>query len=177
MSVRIPEEKGSFRKFCKDLGKRMITEFNYRIDDEEGAHIFVACRVNDGISEKSKLIKDSKKKGYLTKDLSNNEMAKLHVKHMVGGRAPEDIISYGEQIFRVEFPERPGALRTFLTEVGVDWNISLFHYRNHGAAWGRVLVGFRAVNQDKRALRKYLDRIGYRYWEESANSAYRMFLV
>ena len=176
LSVRIPEEKGSFRKFCKDLGKRMITEFNYRIDDEEGAHIFVACRVNDGISEKTKFIKDLKKKGYLTKDLSNNEMAKLHVKHMVGGRAPEDIISYGEQIFRVEFPERPGALMEFLNSLGDKWNITLFHYRNQGSAFGRVLVGFQANSREKIKLLKNMSKTKLPFWDESNNSAYSSFL-
>ena len=176
LSVCIPEEKGSFRQFCKDLGKRMITEFNYRIDDEKEANIFVACRVNEGIKEKSRFIKDLRKKGYSPKDLSDNEMAKLHVKHMVGGRAPKDIISYGEEIFRVEFPERPGALMDFLSLLGDKWNITLFHYRNQGSAYGRVLVGFQANPKETEKLTKHLVKTGFPFWNESKNSAYLSFL-
>ena len=176
LSVCIPEEKGSFRKFCKDLGKRMITEFNYRIDDEGEANIFVACRVSEDPKEKTGFIKELKNKGYSPKDLSDNEMAKLHVKHMVGGRAPKDIISYGEQIFRVEFPERPGALMDFLNELGDKWNITLFHYRNQGSAYGRVLVGFQANSSETQRLTKHLSKTGFPFWNESDNSAYLSFL-
>lgn len=176
LSVCIPEEKGSFRKFCKDLGKRMITEFNYRIDDGKRANIFVACRVNEGIKEKSKVIKELRNKGYSPKDLSDNEMAKLHVKHMVGGRAPKEITSYGEQIFRVEFPERPGALMEFLNSLGDEWNITLFHYRNQGSAYGRVLVGFQAAPKEKSKLLKCISKTGFPFWDESDNSAYTSFL-
>ena len=176
LSVCIPEEKGSFRKFCKDLGKRMITEFNYRIDDEVEANIFVACRVAEGPKEKSRFIKDLKNKGYSPKDLSNNEMAKLHVKHMVGGRAPKDIISYGEKIFRVEFPERPGALMEFLNALGDKWNITMFHYRNQGSAYGRVLVGFQVNSNETEKLVKHLTKTGFPFWNESDNSAYSSFL-
>ena len=171
--MSIPEKPGSFRRLCQALGKRAITEFNYRLNDQRTAQVFLGIQVSD-LEERKNVVNVLTKRGYVVDDMTDNEMAKLHVRHMVGGAAST---ASGEVLYRFEFPERPGALRTFLTEVGVDWNISLFHYRNHGAAWGRVLVGFRAVNQDKRALRKYLDRIGYRYWEESANSAYRMFLV
>ena len=176
LSVCIPEEKGSFRKFCKDLGKRMITEFNYRIDDEGEANIFVACRVSEGPKEKTRFIKELKNKGYSPKDLSDNEMAKLHVKHMVGGRAPKDIISYGEQIFRVEFPERPGALMDFLNALGDKWNITLFHYRNQGSAYGRVLVGFQANSNETQRLTKHLSKTSFPFWNESDNSAYLSFL-
>ena len=175
-SVCIPEERGSFRKFCKALGKRMITEFNYRIDDEEKANIFVACLVNGDSKEKRDFINDLKKKGYSPKDLSDNEMAKLHVKHMVGGRAPKKLISYGEQIFRVEFPERPGALMEFLNLLGDKWNITLFHYRNQGSAYGRVLVGFQANSKEKSKLMRYISKTGFPYWDESDNSAYTSFL-
>ena len=173
LGVSIPEKPGSFRRLCQALGKRAITEFNYRLNDQRTAQVFLGIQVSD-LEERKNVVNVLTKRGYVVDDMTDNEMAKLHVRHMVGGAAST---ASGEVLYRFEFPERPGALRTFLTEVGVDWNISLFHYRNHGAAWGRVLVGFRAVNQDRRALRKYLDRIGYRYWEESANSAYRMFLV
>ena len=176
LSVCIPEERGSFRKFCKDLGKRMITEFNYRIDDEGEANIFVACRVSEGPKEKTRFIKELKNKGYSPKDLSDNEMAKLHVKHMVGGRAPKDIISYGEQIFRVEFPERPGALMDFLNALGDKWNITLFHYRNQGSAYGRVLVGFQANSNETQRLTKHLSKTSFPFWNESDNSAYLSFL-
>ena len=176
LSVCIPEERGSFRKFCKDLGKKMITEFNYRIDDEGEANIFVACRVSEDPKEKTGFIKELKNKGYSPKDLSDNEMAKLHVKHMVGGRAPKDIISYGEQIFRVEFPERPGALMDFLNELGDKWNITLFHYRNQGSAYGRVLVGFQANSSETQRLTKHLSKTGFPFWNESDNSAYLSFL-
>ncbi len=173
LGVSIPEKPGSFRRLCQTLGKRAITEFNYRSNDQRTAQVFLGVRVHD-LEERRHVVNMLHKRGYGVDDMTDNEMAKLHVRHMVGGRASSGV---GELLYRFEFPERPGALRTFLTEFGVDWNISLFHYRNHGAAWGRVLVGFTAVDQDRRALRKYLDRIGYRYWEESSNSAYRMFLV
>ena len=125
LSVRIPEEKGSFRSFCKVLGKRMISEFNYRSEDSEDATIFVACRFNDS-NQKNKLMKHLRSKGYAPKDLSENEVAKLHVKHMVGGRAPKAISDKGEYLFRVEFPERPGALVDFLDRLSDNWNITLF---------------------------------------------------
>jgi len=117
-----------------------------------------------------------RKKGYSPKDLSDNEMAKLHVKHMVGGRAPKDIISYGEEIFRVEFPERPGALLDFLSLLGDKWNITLFHYRNQGSAYGRVLVGFQANPKETEKLTKHLVKTGFPFWNESKNSAYLSFL-
>ena len=175
-SVKIPEERGSFKRFCKDLGKKMITEFNYRIEDDKGASIFVACRVNSRLKERQSLFKNLRNKGYAPKDLSNDEMTKLHVKHMVGGRAPKNIGSYGEQIFRVQFPERPGALMDFLTSLGDKWNITLFHYRNQGSAFGRVLVGFQASKEEKGKLIKNLSRTGFPFWDESENLAYFTFL-
>ena len=176
LKVSIEEKEGSFRRFCRDLGKRMITEFNYRIDKEDSASIFVACRVQEGLSEKKHLLKDLRNKGYNPVDLSNNEMAKLHVKHMVGGRAPERIASQGELIFRVQFPERPGALMDFLTSLGDKWNITLFHYRNQGAAYGRVLIGFQVDRDQKSKLKTHLLKTGFPYWDESSNSAYKAFL-
>ncbi len=175
LSVRIPEEKGSFRKFCKFLGKRMISEFNYRAEDSEEATIFVACRFNDS-KQKVKLIRHLRSKGYSPKDLSENEVAKLHVKHMVGGRAPKSVSDKGEYLFRVEFPERPGALVDFLDKLSDNWNITLFHYRNQGSAHGRVLVGFESQRKNYSKLIKYLDKTGFRFWDETDNLAYKSFL-
>ena len=175
-SVKIPEQRGSFRKFCLDLGKRMITEFNYRVDKADEAHIFVACKISKGIKEKTSLFKNLRKKGYSPIDLSENELAKIHIKHMVGGRAPEETIEKGESIFRVEFPERPGALMDFLTTLGDRWNITLFHYRNQGSAQGRVLIGFQVSDEDKNNLTHYLQKTGFPFWDESSNKAYTTFL-
>ena len=175
LSVRIPEEKGSFRSFCKVLGKRMISEFNYRAEDSEEATIFVACRFNDS-KQRTKLLKHLRSKGYSPKDLSENEVAKLHVKHMVGGRAPETVSSKGEFLFRVEFPERPGALVDFLDSLSDKWNITLFHYRNQGSAYGRVLVGFESQPKKYLQLTKYLEKTGFRFWDETDNLAYKSFL-
>mgnify|MGYP001271002581 FL=1 len=174
-SVKIPEEKGSFRKFCKLLGKRMISEFNYRAEDSEEATIFVACRFNDS-KQRVKLMRHLRSKGYSPKDLSENEVAKLHIKHMVGGRAPESVSEKGEYLFRVEFPERPGALVDFLDRLSDNWNITLFHYRNQGSAYGRILVGFECQTKNYSKLTKYLDKTGFRFWEETENSAYKSFL-
>ena len=175
LSVRIPEEKGSFRRFCKVLGKRMISEFNYRAEDSAEATIFVACRFNDS-NQRAKLLKHLRTKGYSPKDLSENEVAKLHVKHMVGGRAPETVSSKGEFLFRVEFPERPGALVDFLDSLSDKWNITLFHYRNQGSAYGRVLVGFESQPKKYLQLTKYLEKTGFRFWDETDNLAYKSFL-
>ena len=175
-SVNIPEKKGSFRKFCLDLGKKMITEFNYRVDEADEAQVFVACKLSKGAKEKSSLFKGLKKKGYSPTDLSDNELAKIHIKHMVGGRAPKDKNSKGEKIFRVEFPERPGALMDFLTTLGDRWNITLFHYRNQGSAEGRVLVGFQVSKKDEEKLYHYLNKTGFPFWDESSNKAYTTFL-
>lgn len=175
-SVKIPEQRGSFRKFCLDLGKRMITEFNYRVDKGDEAHIFVACKISKGIKEKTSLFKSLRKKGYSPIDLSENELAKIHIKHMVGGRAPKEKIEKVESIFRVEFPERPGALMDFLTTLGDRWNITLFHYRNQGSAQGRVLIGFQVSDEDKNNLTHYLQKTGFPFWDESSNKAYTTFL-
>ena len=175
LSVRIPEEKGSFRKFCNILGKRMISEFNYRAEDSEEATIFVACRFNDS-KQRAKLMKHLRSKGYSPKDLSENEVAKLHVKHMVGGRAPKAVSDKGEYLFRVEFPERPGALVDFLDKLSDNWNITLFHYRNQGSAYGRVLVGFESQPKNYLKLTKYLEKTGFRFWDETDNLAYKSFL-
>jgi threonine dehydratase len=172
LAVTIPETPGSFRKFCALLGKRNITEFNYRYADPKAAQVFVGIQVRDQ-TETAELVEKLKKSKLPTLDLSDNEMAKLHLRHLVGGHAPE---VEDEIMFRFEFPERPGALMNFLNSMSHNWNISLFHYRNHGADYGRVLVGMQVPHQDKKALKTFLDTLGYRYWDESDNPAYRLFL-
>ena len=172
LAVTIPETPGSFRKFCSLLGKRNITEFNYRYADPKAAQVFVGIQVRDQM-ETVDLVEKLRHNKLATLDLSDNEMAKLHLRHLVGGHAPE---AKDEILFRFEFPERPGALMLFLNSMSHSWNISLFHYRNHGADYGRVLVGMQVPHHDKKALREFLDTLGYRYWDESDNPAYRLFL-
>jgi len=172
LAVTIPETPGSFRKFCALLGRRNITEFNYRYADSKSAQVFVGIQVRDK-SETGKLIKKLQHSKLPAINLSDNEMAKLHLRHLVGGHAPE---AKDEILFRFEFPERPGALMLFLNSMNHSWNISLFHYRNHGADSGRVLVGMQVPHHDKEALREFLDSLGYHYWDESNNPAYRLFL-
>ena len=172
LAVTIPETPGSFRKFCALLGKRNITEFNYRYADPKAAQVFAGIQVRDQ-SETAGLVDKLRRNKLPTLDLSDNEMAKLHLRHLVGGHAPE---ARDEIMFRFEFPERPGALMNFLDSMSHNWNISLFHYRNHGADYGRVLVGMQVPHHDKKALREFLDSLGYRYWDESDNPAYRLFL-
>ncbi len=172
LAVTIPESPGSFRKFCSLLGKRNITEFNYRYADAKVAHVFVGIQVRDEL-ETNELVGRLQRNKLATLDLSDNEMAKLHLRHLVGGHAPE---VEDEIMFRFEFPERPGALMNFLNSMSHNWNISLFHYRNHGADYGRVLVGMQVPHHDKKTLRLFLDTLGYRYWDESDNPAYRLFL-
>ena len=172
LAVSIPETPGSFRKFCAVLGNRNITEFNYRYADPKEAHVFVGVQVK-GPSETAKLVAALKKHKLQTQNFTDNEMAKLHVRHLVGGHAPG---LKDEIMFRFEFPERPGALMNFLNSMNHSWNISLFHYRNHGADYGRVLVGMQVPHHDKKALSAFLDKLGYRYWDESDNAAYRLFL-
>ena len=172
LAVTIPETPGSFRKFCALLGKRNITEFNYRFDDPKVAHVFAGIQVRNE-SETAELVDKLRRNNLPTLDLSDNEMAKLHLRHLVGGHAPE---VKDEIMFRFEFPERPGALMNFLNSMSHSWNISLFHYRNHGADYGRVLVGMQVPHHDKKALKIFLDTLGYRYWDESGNPAYRLFL-
>ncbi len=172
LAVTIPERPGSFRQFCALLGKRNVTEFNYRYADSKVAHLFVGIEVSDR-HETAQLLRAMHKRRIEAYDLSNNEMAKVHVRHLVGGHAPA---AENEILYRFEFPERPGALMQFLNSMSRGWNISLFHYRNHGADYGRVLVGMQVPPSDKAAFRGFLDRLGYPYVEETANPAYRMFL-
>lgn len=172
-AVTIAEEIGSFKKFCEIIGMRGITEFNYRYADEKIAHIFVGLQLQDGLDEKNQLLESLHADNYLVEDMTDNEMAKLHVRYMVGGRGN---CVKDERLFRFEFPERPGALLRFLNHMGERWNISLFHYRNHGAAYGRALVGIQVPNTDDDALQEFLQNLGYSWWEETNNPAYRMFL-
>ena len=172
IAVTVPERPGSFRTFCRLVGKRSITEFNYRYADPEVAHLFVGIEVADR-QETERLLADLRRHRIEAHDLSDNEMAKLHVRHLVGGHAPA---AENEILYRFEFPERPGALMRFLNSMSRGWNISLFHYRNHGADYGRVLVGMQVPPADKAEFRGFLDRLGYDYVEETGNPAYRMFL-
>ncbi len=173
LAAEIPEEPGSFRRFCETIGKRGITEFNYRYADAEKAHIFAGIQLTRGRPERDELIARLRDAGFPVEDLSDNEMAKLHVRHMVGGRSPA--VS-NERLFRFEFPERPGALLDFLDAIGTEWNISLFHYRNHGADYGRVLAGIDVPPEETDELEAHLAELGYPHWEESDNPAYRVFL-
>jgi len=170
-AVTIPEKPGAFKTFCQTLGKRNITEFNYRYADQRDAHVFVGIQLRAGDTERRELHEVLERKGYAVLDLSDDEMAKLHIRHLVGGHAGlED-----EHLFRFEFPERPGALLNFLSRLG-GHNISLFHYRNHGAAYGRVLVGMQSGKKGKADLLASLDSVGYPWSEETVNPGYQLFL-
>ncbi len=173
-AVTIPERPGSFRKFCETLGRRCISEFNYRYNDSRNAHIFVGVQLTEGNTEKESILQELKKHHYPVLDMSGNEMAKLHMRHMVGGHAQR--VEH-EIIYRFEFPERPGALLQFLTRMGAQWNISLFHYRNHGADYGRVLVGIQVPHHDREDFEHFLESLGFLYWDETDNPAYSLFLA
>jgi len=173
LAAEIPEEPGSFRRFCNAVGRRGITEFNYRYADDRKAHIFVGVQLRHGMQERLDLVASLRDEGFPVEDLSDNEMAKLHVRHMVGGRSQK---IRNERLFRFEFPERPGALTDFLEAVGTDWNISLFHYRNHGADYGRILAGIDVPQDETEELEAHLAELGYPHWEESDNPAYKIFL-
>jgi threonine dehydratase len=171
-AVTIPEERGSFRRFCELVGERNVTEFNYRIADERLAHVFVGIQIQKP-GDAGKIARNFERAGFATLDLTDDELAKLHIRHLVGGRSA---LARDEHLFRFEFPERPGALMRFLSSMSPNWNISLFHYRNHGADYGRILVGLQVPADEKRQFREFLSTIGYRYWDESAHPAYRLFL-
>ncbi len=173
LAVTIPERPGSFLKFCRTLGKRGITEFNYRYADAGEAHVFAGVQLSNGDRERHELLKELRGEDYPVVDMTDNEMAKSHIRFMVGGRAYslED-----EVLYRFEFPERPGALLRFLSSIGKRWNISLFHYRNHGAAYGRVLVGIQVPDDDRKRFGQFLDELGYTWFEELENPAYSLFL-
>lgn len=174
INVTIPEKAGSFKKFCNALGKRNITEFNYRCGSESQANIFVGLQISPHTNDREALVVQLQNKGYPVVDLTDNEMAKLHIRHMVGGHAPAQVEE--ELLFRFEFPERPGALLNFLNKLGQQWSISMFHYRNHGAAYGRVLIGLQASACDRKALIKCLSQLQYPFVEETDNPAYQLFL-
>jgi len=165
----IPEQPGSFLKFCQMLDNHAITEFNYRYAPNKQAHIFVGVALNNGLSEKEVLI-SKLGQSFEVLDMSDNSIAKTHIRYMVGGRADTN----NEVLYRFEFPERPGALLSFLMSVGDHWNISLFHYRNHGADFGRVLIGLQV--DDVKALERSFDELGYFYQNETDNKAYQYFL-
>ena len=173
LAVTIPERPGSFLRFCELLGNRNVTEFNYRFESEQAAQIFVSFGLAQGHIEKDAVIRTLRDAGYTVTDMTDNEMAKLHVRYMVGGRARG---IRDELLYRFEFPERPGALLKFLQAVGGRWNISLFHYRNHGSDYGRVLAGIQVPPGDRADFLQHLNELHYAYAEETANPAYRMFL-
>lgn len=173
LAVTIPERPGSFRAFCQTIGDRSISEFNYRYADDALAEVFVGVKLSNGVAERDALVEALQAGGYDVLDMSRNEMAKLHVRHMVGGRARG---AGPEVLFRVEFPERPGALLKFLDSMGDRWNISLFHYRNHGHAHGLVLVGMQVAEDEQDDCRAALDALGYEYAQETDNPAYQRFL-
>ncbi|WP_226475484.1 threonine ammonia-lyase, biosynthetic [Pseudomonas sp. MWU16-30323] len=173
IAVTIPEKPGSFKAFCEAVGKRQITEFNYRYHSGREAHIFVGVQTHPENDPRSALIASLTRQGFPVLDLTENELAKLHIRHMVGGHAAH--VS-DEMVFRFEFPERPGALFNFLNKLGGRWNISMFHYRNHGAADGRVVAGLQVPADERHLVPAALEAIGYPYWDESDNPAYQLFL-
>ena len=172
-AVAIPERPGAFRAFCETLGPRSVTEFNYRFADATKAHVFVGVALRRGRPEREQIVAALREAGYEVHDLTDNEVAKLHVRHMVGGKAPG---ATDEVVYRFEFPERPGALLNFLMRLSGHWNISTFHYRNHGAAYGRVLCGMQVAAADRAALFDALTELGYPFTDETSNTAYRIFL-
>ena len=173
LAVTLPEKPGSYRKFLSLIGSRNVTEFNYRFNDPQEAHVFVGVQVASR-AESLKLVEQLRRNGYPTLDLTDDETAKGHIRHLVGGHAPN--VEH-ELVYRFEFPERPGALMNFLSRMSAGWNISLFHYRNHGADYGRVLVGMQVPPAEKAEFRAFLKNLGYAHWNETDNPAYRLFLA
>ncbi len=173
LAVTIPEEPGSFRNFCRAIGKRGITEFNYRYSEASSAHVFAGIKLTGGNLERRTLLDELHEQGYTVEDLTDSELAKLHIRYMVGGRVPG---LENELLYRFQFPERPGALLNFLKSMGKRWNISLFHYRNHGTDYGRVLVGIQVPGSSRKEFKVFLKELGYLYWEETDCRAYQLFL-
>ena len=171
-AVTIPEARGSLRKFCECLGKHNLTEFNYRIAEEKEAHIFVGMQIKNR-ADAAKMVETFEANGFKTLDLTDDELTKMHLRHMVGGRSP---LAHNELLYRFEFPERPGALMKFVSSMSPDWNISLFHYRNNGADYGRIVVGMQVPPHEMEEWQAFLDTLGYRYWDENKNPAYKLFL-
>jgi len=174
LAIEIPERPGSFKRLCQLIGHRSITEFNYRYADATTAHVFTGVQLTHGVDEKNKLIEKLNNKGYNVIDMTGNEVAKLHTRYMIGGQAGGSVEN--EALYRFQFPDKPGALLSFLMKVGDRWNISLFHYRNHGSNFGRILMGFQVDREDVRAFQTFLKSIDIPYWDETANDAYRLFL-
>ncbi|MBF8721215.1 threonine ammonia-lyase, biosynthetic [Pseudomonas guariconensis] len=173
IAVTIPERPGSFKAFCEAIGKRQITEFNYRYHADKEAHIFVGVQTHPETDPRAALVQQLVEQGFPVTDLTDNELAKLHIRHMVGGHSAG---ASDEMVLRFEFPERPGALFNFLTKLGGRWNISMFHYRNHGAADGRVVAGLQVPDDERHLVPAALAKIGYPYWDETDNPAYKLFL-
>ncbi|GAA5315055.1 MAG: threonine ammonia-lyase, biosynthetic [Candidatus Pelagadaptatus aseana] len=173
LAVTIPEKPGAYKSFLKDLGKHNITEFNYRYADDDKARIFVGIQVSPDQQDRLEMVERLKSKDYQVVDMTDNEMAKLHIRHMVGGHAPQ---VDNELVIRFEFPERPGALLNFLNQMAGRWNISMFHYRNHGSAYGRVLVGMQVSKKERGEFKQFLKELNYPFWDETDNEAYQFFL-
>ena len=171
-AVTIPEERGSLRKFCECIGKRNLTEFNYRIAAKKEAHIFVGVQIQNR-ADAAKMVETFEANGFKTIDLTDDELTKLHLRHMVGGHSP---LAHNELLYRFEFPERPGALMKFVDSMSPDWNISLFHYRNNGADYGRIVVGMQVPPHEMEEWQAFLDTLKLSYWDESQNLAYKLFL-
>jgi threonine dehydratase len=172
-AVTIPEERGSFKRFCALIGNRNVTEFNYRIADAQAAHLFVGVQIK-GRDEPPRIAAAFVEQGFATVDLSDDELSKQHIRYMVGGRSP---LARDELLYRFEFPERPGALMKFLSSLAPNWNISLFHYRNQGADYSSILVGIQVPAGEIEAFDSFLATLGYPYWNESANPVYQLFLA
>jgi threonine dehydratase len=171
-AVTIPEERGSFKRFCEQIGPRNVTEFNYRISAEQEAHVFVGVQTSSP-DESQKIAKNFEKHGFRTLDLTHDELAKVHIRHLVGGKSA---LAHDELLYRFEFPERPGALMRFLDSMAPNWNISLFHYRSQGGDVGRILVGLQVPKKEMKSFREFLATLGYRHWDESDNPVYKLFL-
>jgi threonine dehydratase len=171
-AVTLPEQRGSFRAFCSLVGHRNVTEFNYRISDSTSAYVFVGIQVSSP-NEPLRIANSFRKHGFATLDLTDDEMSKTHLRHMVGGRSG---LAQHELLYRFEFPERPGALMRFLQSMKPDWNISLFHYRNQGADYGQILIGIQVPAGSKKAFKAFLEEVGYPHWNETDNPAYKLFL-
>ncbi|MCG2584968.1 threonine ammonia-lyase, biosynthetic [Massilia sp. TS11] len=171
-AVTIPEQRGSFRRFCELIGPRAVTEFNYRVSGEDVAHVFVGIQISSR-GESATLARAFEEQGFTTLDLTHDELAKLHIRHLVGGKSA---LAHDELLYRFEFPERPGALMRFLSSMAPNWNISLFHYRNQGGDVGRILIGLQVPPEEMDAFRQFLATLGYRFWDESQNPVYKLFL-
>lgn len=173
LAVTIPEKPGSFCAFCEAIGKRAITEFNYRYADNRDAQVFAGIRLTGGDEEKAEILKNLRDQGYQVSDLTDNELAKVHLRYLVGGHGTN---VENEVLYRFLFPERPAALRDFLAAMGYRWNISLFHYRNHGSAHGRILVGIQVPPEQRQEFQSSVEQLGYQHWEERDNPVYQLFL-